>query len=413
MARARSTFRSGNYISTSNTLAHGSYSWLLSNLQERELGCCGDALYLKLGGTLVLLKGGDASVDKVADYLYRKSYSFYEDYKDVEMRSVASGCSSFRIGNTMGRNLDWYYSYQADFVVTCERIGAYRSIGVASHPGITKSMAESGEYTPFYAELPWYTQDGINEKGLYINHNVVPDDIEGGLTDAIPTGRVDVVLDGRQVTRYVLDNYASVHEAVEHICKHVKIVCNRDLVDKGYGVHYMLADGTDTVVLEIVGGRLHVIEADAMTNFWLYGTRLNEDGTVYTNADAPTHKATVENGITPHGAGLERWNIIQQYRNEGGTDVRTLLNSLLYSRTYTDAEWFSEMVGSYGITVDTPADDSVMQQVVAGAKVLYENRTREEPSTWHTTHSCVYDLDALTLSVVVQEDGDNMYSFAL
>lgn len=413
MARARSTFRSGNYISTSNTLAHGSYSWLIANLKERELGCCGDALYLKLGGALVLLKAGDASVDKVADYLYTKSYSFYEDYGDVPMSSVPAGCSSFRIGNTMGRNLDWYYSNQADFVVTCEKAGTYRSIGIASHPGITKSMAESGEYTPYFAELPWYTQDGINEKGMYINHNVVPDDIEGGLTDAIPTGSVDVVLDGRQVTRYVLDNYASVREAVEHLTKHVRIVCNRDLVDKGYGIHYMLADGTDTVVLEIVGGRLHVIEADAMTNFWLYGTRLNEDGTVYTNIDAPTHKATVENGITPHGAGLERWNIIQQYRTEGGTDARTLLNSLMYSKTYTDAEWFSEMSGSYGLTVDTPADDSVMQQVVAGAEELYENRTREEPSTWHTTHSCVYNLKNLSLSVVAQEDKDNVYSFAL
>lgn len=85
----------------------------------------------------------------------------------------------------------------------------------------------------------------------------------------------------------------------------------------------------------------------------------------------------------------------------------------MYSKTYTDAEWFSEMSGSYGITVDTPADDSVMQQVVAGAKALYENRSREEPSTWHTTHSCVYDLDALTLSVVVQENIGSVHSFAL
>lgn len=110
---------------------------------------------------------------------------------------------------------------------------------------------------------------------------------------------------------------------------------------------------------------------------------------------------------------MERWNLIQQYRNESGTDARTLLNNLMYSRTYTDAEWFSEMAGSYGLTVDTPADDSVMQQVVAGAKELYESRSREEPSTWHTTHACVYDLDALSLSLVAQEDKNHVYSFIL
>lgn len=413
MIRGKQIFKSGRFLKASTILAHGGYLWLKKNLHDHEMGFCGESLYLKRSNDLIPIKESSISINKVDDYLYAADFRYYEGAKEVIMSGGLSGCSSFRLGDAVGRNLDWYYSEQPDFVITCHKPGCHKSIGIASYPRITTGIADGDGTDPYLVDLPWYTQDGINEKGLYVSHNVVPNDIPGGLTNAKPTGKVTATLDGRQVTRHILDSYSSVAEAVKDLGAHVKITCNADLKAKGYGIHWMLADASRTVVLEIVRGKLRVIESDALTNFWLYGVKFNSDGTVYTNADVLAgHMPTKANRITRRGSGLERWNMIKAAQNSDG-DPRALLNSLMYSNTYTRTEdfWYSEFAGIEGVTVDTPPMDETLQQVISEAKRAYASRSRSTPQTWHTTHSVVYDLVARALSVVVQESG-TVHTFA-
>lgn len=349
---------------------------------------------------------------RVAEYLY-EYYDTYTSYADPsDMSLIPGGCSSFKMGDKMGRNLDWYYNDQVDFIINCSRPGCRKSMGIASHPKITKSSLKAGEYIKYFEVLPWYTQDGINEDGLYASINVVPDDIPGGLTDYTPDGYEDSI-DVLQIVRYILDYCTSVEDACDKLSR-IQIRYNRAVAEKGYGIHAMVADKNSCVVLEVVNGELKIIESNKSTNFWLYGTTLNdESGRVYTNADVPDNLPTRDNGITPLGSGLERWNIIAGY---DGADPRELLNMLAYTHTYTNTSdiWYSELVyAPRNVTVDTPVDSEEMQYMLDVVHSQYESRSRDNPVTWHTTHSSVYDLKSLTLSIVSQEDSSNEFEYAL
>lgn len=410
MKPGKQLFKSGNSFPTSTILAHGAYDALKTHLHENEMGVCGDALYLKVAGALKMISPGTATATKKADYLYEASYTFYENA--VDMSLIPGGCSSFKLGNRVGRNLDWYYNEQVDFVIQCSRPGYRKSLGVASHPKITKADMESGAYIPYLAELPWYTQDGINEDGLYASINVVPDDIPGGLTDYLPKKYKDSI-DALQIVRFVLDNCTSVQDACNKLkCTHIRY--NRAVALKGYGIHAMIADKVSCAVIEVVRGNLMVIPSNRSTNFWLHGTRFDgERGTVHTNANVPDYLPTRDNGITPLGSGLERWNIIANY---SGDDARELLNMLAYTHTYTNTDniWYSELVyAPHNVTVDTPPDSPDMQYMLNAVHAQYAARSRSNPVTWHTTHASVYDLDSFTLSIVSQEDSSVEYGYAL
>lgn len=352
------------------------------------------------------------SLTRVAEYLYEydDTYTSYTDPSDMSL--IPGGCSSFKLGDKMGRNLDWYYNDQVDFIINCSRPGCRKSIGIASHPKITKSSLEAGEYIKYFEVLPWYTQDGINEDGLYASINVVPDDIPGGLTDYTPDGYEDSI-DVLQIVRYILDYCTSVEDACDKLSR-IQIRYNRAVAEKGYGIHAMVADEYICLVLEVVNGELKIIESNKSTNFWLYGTTLNDKaGRVYTNADVPNNLPTRDNGITPLGSGLERWNIIAGYE---GDDPRELLNILAYTHTYTNTSdiWYSELVyAPRNVTVDTPVDSEEMKYMLDVVHSQYESRSRDNPVTWHTTHSSVYDLKSITLSIVSQEDSSKEFEYAL
>lgn len=361
---------------------------------------------------------------KLDEYLYAKNYVSYNGPEGIDMDADApGGCSSFHVGNFVGRNFDWYYDERATFILRCSMPGKHRSIGVASCSALTNQIAASGHFVPSYDALPWYTLDGINDAGVYASINVVPNDIAGGITDAIPTEEQLVTLDGRQVVRYILDNFATADEAYEQLHKHAKITANHSLSTMKYTLHAMVADVSGTCfVMEIINGSLKRVESDISTNFWVYGTTCatERNSTVYTNADSPEHKATELNGITPMGSGLERWNLIASHLSSGGNDHRAMLNRILYTHAYdrdVDNVWCSEFVGSYGdgavITVDTPSDTELMGYVLDGSLELFKHRVRGDHNTWQTLHSSLYNLSDLTLNLVSQEKTANEFNFSL
>ena len=98
---------------------------------------------------------GLLSISKVKDYLFEAHYdklnytkaNIY--FKNKQAEVPIAGCSSVRQGNFYGRNLDWFYSEQADIIVHTPRVGGhYANIGVASSIStLTNEFLSSGQYT--------------------------------------------------------------------------------------------------------------------------------------------------------------------------------------------------------------------------------------------------------------------------
>lgn len=78
------------------------------------------------------------SFRKVTDYLYELRYDILDytsayDYfkKDSDILTVG-GCSCARSGAFFGRNLDWTYDEQAEFIIhSTSKPGRHASVGVA------------------------------------------------------------------------------------------------------------------------------------------------------------------------------------------------------------------------------------------------------------------------------------------
>lgn len=370
------------------------------------------------------------SIKKIDQYLAEVNYNdldykFAKEYL-LSKKSIqpSFGCSSVRSGNFYGRNLDWLYSDSVDFVVrTPNANGRYATIGVAGGiDQLTKSFVDSGKNSAsLYKILPFYMQDGINEHHVFCNVNVVPIE-KGNTTYSIPTEDRREILSSTMVVRYILDNFSSATEAVEYIKKHVSIYYTDTIHGLGYETHYMVGDTDKTYIMEIINNHVEYFEGSIMTNYHQSGVLYNQDGKVYTPATvaAGSNLPTVINKITPHGSGLERYNLIVSSIETANTKsaMRALMNALLFSNAYNDGSgWWSEFVGNYGIgrdvTIDTPFTSALFQEVFNKARERFLNRDRSKPQTWHTTHSSVYDINALKMYVVSQEETEKEYQFRM
>lgn len=362
---------------------------------------------------------------RIADYLYEKSYDaldygYAKNYFESRSPYIPVGaCSSVRNGNWYGRNYDWNYNEDVEFVVRTKAEGdRHATIGIASGVnGLSKEAIRNGADADLYRILPFYLLDGINDAGLFCNMNVVSAD----------QGRSEYILaqDGEEdrictlmLVRYILDNFTSALEALNYIQDHVSLFNPPSLMDMDYELHFMVGDASGaTYILEIYDGEVVFLPGEAMTNFYIYGVQFNTGGTVYTPADAPTHTAHYENHVNLYGSGLERFNIIAGNQTSGSkSGMRSLMNSLLFTNAYKDATdpfWYSEFVGPATYDVDTPITDSAVTRVVAIAKENYINRDRRNPNTWHTAHSCVYDIAGKRIFIVSQEDTAHEYTARL
>ena len=120
-------------------------------------------------------------------------------------------------------------------------------------------------------------------------------------------------------------------------------------------LHILIADPTSTYIVEFKNNKMVVLSdqidefenipnsRSIMTNFHISGVTVNSDGTVYTPEDAPTHKAS-ENGIVPHGSGLERYNLaVASYDSiDTATKMKNLMKSLFYTKAYPTATTVSD-----------------------------------------------------------------------
>lgn len=354
-------------------------------------------------------------IEKLEDYAYVVYYSDL-DYTLLNVSSgdtALGGCSAVRVGNFYGRNFDWTYNDFPEFVIHTQHAnGRNETWGtVGQIIGLDRETVEAGTKSPLYCVAPFRIVDGINEHGLAMNSNVVP--LDKGPNDGIPTEASLIDVSVRSLVRYVLDNFATAEEAIDHLQKYVTIHQSSYMTSLGFELHWLIADASSTYVLELIDGHLVATTADQMTNFHVSGTIFNEDGTVYTPYTSDeTHNAELTNNITPHAAGLERWNALVAGKQSATSlaAMRMLMSQIKYTNAYQPANnWCTEFTGISSLTAGSPYEDFLPALTVAHQ--MYLNRSRETADTWQTTHSIVFDLAAKAMHIIFQE-GTTEYEFA-
>lgn len=362
---------------------------------------------------------------RIEDHLYEISYDSI-DYTLADkvfskdgIQASAAGCSSVRNCNYYGRNLDWFFDDCVEVVVHTkahnDRLATLGVVGAVS--AINKTDIDSGKIKEKIDLIPFAVVDGINEKGVFINVNVVPaSDLEQPNDVIMPTGEVEATINSGMLVRFVLDHFSSAEEAVKYLQEHVSIELNENLRKLDFETHWMLGDEFHTYILEMVDNKLVAVCTDKtcdsnlagrpiMTNFYLTlpEVKFNADGKLEINHDGQPNKS----GITPHGAGLERYNLaVDEYKEaETFLGILKLMYDLNYSRTYNiymENPWYSECTDE-NTTNSSPIEDYVKQDKLIAN---YRNRDRADGTNgiWITTHTSIYDIASKQLYITVGEE---------
>ena len=363
-----------------------------------------------------------ADCEKLESRLYKLRYNNinYElGKKFMKERYVPSGCKCTVVqsNNIIGRNLDETYNDSITaFIEVAPSDNTYQSWGLISGmPLLTRELLESGDNSEILEVAPFFTVDAINSEGLFVEVNLLNREIsKGTTTGTTPAIEQREELSMMMLPRYIVDHYASVDDAITDITNYIKVYAP-DTERFSGEFHYYLADGTKSVILEFVNNEIAVTEVGTdyptvMTNFYVDGVTLNDDNTITRNtSDDPD--AENENGVTPYGSGIERHNLVisQLSGIQSVEDMQDLMRSLFYTKSYTLTEnkWYTEFVGGQ-LTVTSP--DSAFSEIMQKASEIYAERSRENPVTWQTIHSAVYDLANKVIYVCVQE-GETYHKF--
>lgn len=334
--------------------------------------------------------------EKLAEYLYYMELDEYcfEAMPQADSPMFTVGCSSVRKGGLYGRNLDLGYCELPEFIVRISKAdGRFASIGICADPMLACSVSEMTAED--LLAMPNVTNDGINENGVIISENVVD---ATGIDDMTGTAPGKEKIHSSRIVRYLLDRAESAAHAVE-LMKDVDIVGGFS----GYGLHWMIADKTDTYVVEIIDGNLVVNKNEQfyLTNFYLnHGPEIAEQsvaGTVFENVPL----------LNDYAIGVERWCILRdRYSSLSSVeDMAELLESVRATATYDTANdplWYSECIGG-ALSIHSETAD--FEKELARQIRLFEVRDRANPQgDWITWHSSIYDIANRTLYVYSQED---------
>lgn len=349
------------------------------------------------------------SIRYVQDYLYEIDYNnidweFGKKFLQERYTNAIGACSSVRKDNFYGRNYDWYYDNTAYFIIRVSKSKdvKYSSVGMTGgFPTITDEFVKSGEYNEIYKVLPFITLDGINEKGVIANLNVVPTGDMGITTGTVPTISKQDTICVMSIVRYILDNFATASEAVNYIKQYVSIYAPNKTDGLKQELHVMVADSTDTYLIEFVSNEIIVTNMDTelngrtyMTNFYLQGTTVDSNNHINFSS------------VTPYGCGLERYNVISDNINtvNSVSTMTQLMQKIKYTNAYqssTDPIWKTEFVDKeHNLTVTT--DISQFMDIITRAREGYPNRQRNGVY-WQTCHSSVYDIQNKLMYLIVQE----------
>lgn len=377
-------------------------------------------------------KNAYKEIHKLEPYLYETYYGdLAYDYamnffKTKKVPVSATSCSAMYKDGIYGRNLDWNLNHQAEFIVhTSHENGRNATIGICSSlSGLNEDVVDTYEYSELYKIVPFMLVDGINEHGLTMNTNVVPANEKYNIGDNYIVNKLDnprIEICSLMLIRYVLDNFATVTEAINYLKNFVTIYQPTTLLQTGYEQHFMIADKNEVRIIEFIGGNIIDIAPDKaiMANFHVSGTIYNEDY----NVNTPYTGNVSMNHITPHGAGLERHNILNTaYNNVDSVETMgDAMKQVYYTNAYktTDdksSKFYTEFVGMETadkelLTVNSSVDafDGVYNDIAARFKSYKDAGTiRDRGTFWQTVHSVIYDINNLTMHLAIQE-GDYNY----
>ena len=353
-------------------------------------------------------RGGYTRIEKLHDFIHEVWYDGVDySFANLLPHTPLGGCTSIRKGKFFARNLDWQYSECCEFFVhTPAADGRHAVDGFGGNiPALTESVVESGEWNAAYNWLPLSIADGHNDAGLCASMNVVPTKTAPNTYEKTTgTNPSKPTLNGLMIVRYILDNHTDALEAAEDIRDNWNVVMpHTDTFDEE--LHFLIADKTQTIVLEFVGNEAVIIsKADqegCITNFRLNGVD-------------ETSILTMIYTIEPFGQGVERYGLINQAIATPANinEAIGFVSQLWYTNAYTlegDNAWRTEFAGLHDeLTVQAIlATPSVYDATLAAAHQAYLDRTRDG-QTWQTTHSVAYDIESGECIFLVQQDSSTL-----
>lgn len=338
---------------------------------------------------------------KVSKMLYEVTYDTYCENPIGSFQEFCGdlGCSSVRNGDFHGRNFDYFMNQSSTIVVrTTATKDRYATIGVARLAKVNDATIDAGLTDRQRQILPWGMADGINEKGLVVNSNVVAKE-DGGAIPHTGTKPGAPELNIFNASRALLDHCATVQEALQYLESHNITPFESSQMN----LHLMISDPTETYVVEIINNEIVAKPQNVMTNY-------------YVNLDVIPNKAM----------GVERYNILTEHYAEGGESMEGMWNLMKRVR-YTDSyiaenKWYSEHAATNGINYsDIPQNiavlDSILEETEAEWMIekeyVEQNGFRETTSWWDTTHNSVYDIKNKKLWVTIHEWYDQIHEFSL
>ena len=212
------------------------------------------------------------SANDLVAYLNKKMISWKiaaENNKKLTIELPSIACCSIAANNAgeaggkiFGRNYD--YDNGTAIILHTMPYNGYESVSTSYPYFVTGELWWEPSYN-FMTDavalgLIYAPLDGMNEKGLYISIL----QLDGEETNQIDEEKNDVQT--TVAVRYILDNAASVDEALE-ILEGFNM---HNVFETAY--HYAIADATKSVVVEYINNEMKVKEAKVVTNHYLTDT---------------------------------------------------------------------------------------------------------------------------------------------
>ena len=301
----------------------------------------------------------------ISDYDYDAGNQFLVDRYKAE---ASGACSSFRNGDYIARNEDWYLRNYAMLVVHIaanKKKGRLASVNiVGSNPFISREMIASGEVQNTVTNgettlnnwrdiFPIFTLDGINEKGVCASMNIVmhEDKVRKGYVECsggnYPNSEKTSFV---SLARYILDNCESCEDAIEKVGKlHVTQAYTGMLA--GEDNHVFVSDNDQTVVLEWYNNEMKVTKFPRSKNF----RDENNMPAIMTNFyNCIGKKYTDKNGVIdlegllkehPYAMGVERYETLRAEFDKANSleSAKELISKVNYSKFYNkDTKWYTE-----------------------------------------------------------------------
>ena len=308
----------------------------------------------------------------------------------------SGGCSAFITENENGdvitcRNYDFPHKDSngdpsgLNVLVKCSPKGKYNSIGVADiglfsvvglpyYEGVFDEGSKVSKIPLMYA--PYLCMDGMNEKGVSVS--ILALDIKDGETAMHQTEEGKDNLMVNAVLRQILDNCASLEEAVE-LAENSNVMCTF-----GSDYHLFVTDAAgNSAVFEWRYNNFTVTYTNAVTNFYVgyddgcdcyYGDQLKDSFV--------TAEAVARDYHYGYGHGYGRFKTVAETLDEHIVDESTLKTSM------TDEEAMSLL-------------ETVSQSYVP------------DTLTSLTQYSIIYNNTDLSVKVCVMRDYEDVYEFSI